>query len=129
MHHLPPKVPSACSSMFSKSRLPSHNENKQQIPVTNQVMACWGMNHSALSRGLHGLCVCVCTCQGVDPILAGTVVSLGVALVKLTLENTQQARDPVVQSHIQDKLNSWKTQQKDHMSAIEKDVFLLFTDC
>ena len=90
MHYLPPKIPSACSSMFSKSRLPGHKKQAADTSYKSSDRLLRDEHLNSVWR-LPGAPSWVCTCQGVDPILAGAVVSLGVALIKLTLENTQQA--------------------------------------
>lgn len=56
------------------------------------------------------------TCDIIGSVLSGNVVSLWIVLIKLTFENTEQAGDPVVKPHIQNKLRD----KRDMLQHIEK---------
>lgn len=98
-NYLPPNIPSACSSMCSKSRAPKEKEPKKSNLK--------GQSHGgllALRKGPLFLVQPTGHVVGSFNCSAYGHLTLGVALVKLSLENGKQAGNPVVQTHVQDEL-------------------------
>lgn len=97
-NYLPPNIPSACSSMCSKSKAPEKKSKKKRVFNRWRLGGLLALRKRPLCVQPTGHVVGSFNCS------ADGQLTLGVALVKFPLENGKQAGNPVVQTHIQDEL-------------------------
>lgn len=104
--YLPPKIPSACSSIFSKSSAAVQVKRQTHSYLTlkdDKIMQC-----HCLKRGFKETRQTWHVVGHVRVSHRCCYVRLAVGLIELTLEDAEQARDAVIQPHIQDELSRGK---------------------